>query len=284
MRLTHALLLLAAVAAASAQVETEVPIVDTGVGAEEPIANTNVGTEEPKIEINEEAQEDQTDTSMEGEPAGEQGNPSEAIENLQKQMDFFGDFACFLSVQRHLMGYEDEFKRIGGNVNAQTVLKKVVANLFSICKANMTPEQQMSMITAKSKEDIEKIKFDQFDEVDMQSYLNDPEPQITETEKLNIDAYEKIEAEVSKMKEKYIKEQKEQGKEFVDPDTPKKEMSVMGFNLDKVNSLIFVLPIMLIIIAPLYYFWSKLFGSDASSAGKNKGKKKQKKSQDKKTQ
>lgn len=257
--------------------QTEVPVADTGLDAET-----------PEIEISEDNQEDQLQNLTDDSNPEEKLETGEMMDNLQKQMDFFSDFACFLSVQRHLVTLDNEFKSLSSNPNSQTILKKMIASFFTVCKSTMTPEQQMSMITAKSKDDIDKIRIEQLDDIKIENFVNEPNPELTEAENSTLEAYEKIEEEVNKMKEKYASEQKEQKvktestKKAEEP--RKKNVKPKKVDVNKGNSFAFVLAVMFIIIAPMYYFWTKLFGKEVAVSGKNKNKKKLKKEQDKKTQ
>lgn len=255
-----------------------------------PRAHNRAPDQDVEVQISEDNEDDhdeQFSIQQDNEFSNGSGNPTDSAEGMQEQMNFFSNFACFLSVQRHLMKHESDFRLIGTNLNAQTILKKIVAKLFTICKTSMTPEQQMEMITAKTREDIEKIKFEEFDAVSIQDFTNDPEPKITEDESIVIAAYEKIEEEVSKMKEKFNKEPEEKVKKSERSDTYEEggegELSIMGFDLNNLNSFAFVLPIIILLMAPLYYFWTKLYVKEVSVAGKNKQKRKLKKATDRKT-
>ena len=189
-------------------------------------------------------------------------------EDLMKQMDFIGNFACYLQVQKYLGGMEDKLKNLARNTNGQVVLQKLVGNLFKTCKENMSPDQQMDLLQVKDKEGEEQKPFEGFNDFDADKYLNESDPQLTEEDRKLMETYEGVEKEVNDMKKKYMKDQ--HGEEF---NYEKGKMELFGFDLEKTGSMVVIAPIMGFFMFLLWFMWTKLF-SDSNDKSKRKKKRK----------
>lgn len=187
---------------------------------------------------------------------------------LMKQMEFIGNFACYLQVQKYLSGMEDKLKNMAKNTNSQIILQKIVGSLFKTCKENMSPDQQMDLLQVKDKEEADKKSFDGFKNFDVDQYINDSDPQLTEEDKQLMKTYEGVEKEVSDMKKKYMKDQT--GEEF---NLEKGKMELFGIDLEKTGSILIIAPIIGFFMFILWFMWTKLF-SDSNDRQKRKKKKK----------
>ena len=145
---------------------------------------------------------------------------------VKNQMEFIRDFACYLSVQKVLRNHESAFKQMAGNMNIKLALKKAVANIFITCKKNMTSEDQHKILMAKTAEEYEALDLEMLHNFDVNKFLEDPDPRLTNVENLMYDAYEKLEEEVSKMKNEFTNKTNQKSKQnrekYINKNPPKK--------------------------------------------------------------
>lgn len=238
--------------------------------------------------------------------------------NVQNQIEFIKDFACYLSVQKVLRNHETAFKKMSGNMNVKLALKKAVANIYITCKQNISFEEQTKILGAKTAEDYESMELEMFRDFDVMKYLEDPDPKLTNVENMMYENYEKLEEEVAKMKNdfgKKVEKKKANEKKNLNQDNKKKStkrknsrnkndsgkkkeskkgnnkkdyvpnpyaMNIFGFSFNDVNPIFVLIPVLFLLCLPILYVWKNLFPNEISQAELNRIKKKNKKLKNKK--
>ena len=134
----------------------------------------------------------------------------ESPEVIEK-LEFFGDFACYLRVQKYLQLNEEKLSENNNLDNNRIAIVKLILNIFNECRLDMTEDQKIQIITAQSKDEIMDIQFANYDQFDIDEYLSDPNPELNEDELLWLDMYTDIEKKALDLKQKQLDEEEKDG-------------------------------------------------------------------------
>ncbi len=204
--------------------------------------------------------------------------PGDKLHEIEEQLEFMKNFACYLAVQSKFRENEDQVKSIVGNLNTQLKIKNIVGKLYGICLNKMDADTQTKYLSAQTQKDMKEIVFDHFEEFPMYQYLNEEVPSLNEEDSNFYDEYQELEEKVAKMREdlqqKNKKPEQDQSDTNSNPYSSQNEMNIFGYTFTDKNKLYILTPVILILVLPLFILWRSIFKEPEIHSKKKKKKKK----------
>ena len=168
----------------------------------------------------------------------------EDMTKLKDKIKLLVGFSCYKSVQKYLHSHKALLREIAEKPKAEKILKKLIAQLFNTCVTNMTPDQQMSMVTAEAKLNMDNFEFEEFDEVDIHSYIDRQDWDITEEDLESLNDYHQIENYAKKLQSTH-KNGENSDKEKIEDISNKYSTYVLGLTTSHLL-LLFIASLMLL--------------------------------------
>lgn len=201
------------------------------------------------------------------------GSSPDDLQKVNQQMEFMTNVACYLLLQRRLAVEESTVQALQKDPQGQVAVKKIVANLFKICKEEVPQDLKIRAISAKSKEEMDEIELGPLEYFDLAGIASSPPTSLTSEEQKIFKFVENVETEIRKLRKK-----NGQDPDAADPESPdsqyddlddsddgyadtsqQKTTSIAGFDINDINGLWLVGPALLLVFGGVFFFWYKLF-------------------------